>query len=363
MKIVISGYYGFDNVGDEAILLSMIQAFKLYDPTIEIIVLSNTPERTKLEFNVDAVNRWNIKAIFQALKGSDGLISGGGSLLQDEIGMNSIIYYTGIIKMAEYLKTPVFIYAQGIGPLRSSIGKRLVKYALKKTKITVRDLYSMRLLRKIGIEKEVEIVPDPVLGLKVDNGFMDGKWWKNKSISDQVVTVSVRDWPSAAGYKLKIAKALDKLVQRGIQIVFIPMHGKYDHETSKEVSKLMRENSLIAPFDASIEEKMSMINQSDALIGMRLHALIFSALTYTPFAALSYDPKIDAFVQISEQEVVGHVAKNDWTTESLYEQITSILKNSESEKMRLQSIMKPLQKRAMNTAEKAIQYISFPNKC
>ena len=122
----------------------------------------------------------------------------------------------------------------------------------------------------------------------------------------------------------------------------------------------MRENSLIAPFDASIEEKMSMINQSDALIGMRLHALIFSALTYTPFVALSYDPKIDAFVQISEQEVVGHVAKNDWTTESLYEQITSILKNSESEKIRLQSIMKPLQKRAMITAEQAIQYISFP---
>ncbi len=86
MKIVISGYYGFDNVGDEAILLSMIQAFRSYDPTIEIIVLSNTPERTKLEFNVDAVNRWNIKAIFQALKGSDGLISGGGSLLQDETG-------------------------------------------------------------------------------------------------------------------------------------------------------------------------------------------------------------------------------------------------------------------------------------
>ena len=105
-----------------------------------------------------------------------------------------------------------------------------------------------------------------------------------------------------------------------------------------------------------------MINQSDALIGMRLHALIFSALTYTPFVALSYDPKIDAFVQISEQEVVGHVAKNDWTTDSLYEQILSTLENGENETIRLQRIMKPLQKRAMITAEQAIQYISSPNK-
>jgi len=140
------------------------------------------------------------------------------------------------------------------------------------------------------------------------------------------------------------------------------MHGKYDHETSKEVSDLMRENSLIAPFDASIEEKMSMINQSDVLIGMRLHALIFSALMYTPFVALSYDPKIDAFAAISEQAVVGHVTQNDWSTDSLYEQTLFKLENIESETKKLESTMKPLQKRAMITAQQAIQYISNKDK-
>ena len=142
MKIVISGYYGFDNVGDEAILLAMIQAFRSYDPTIEIVVLSNSPETTKSQFHVDAVNRWNIKEIFRALKDSDGLISGGGRLLQDETGVNSIIYYTGVIKMAEFLGLPVFIYAQGMGPLKRTIAKHIVKWALKKAKITVRDYYS-----------------------------------------------------------------------------------------------------------------------------------------------------------------------------------------------------------------------------
>ena len=362
MRIVISGYYGFDNVGDEAILWSMIQAFRLYDPTIEIIVLSNTPERTKLEFDVNAVNRWNLKAIYQALKESDGLVSGGGSLLQDETGMNSIIYYTGVIKMAEFLKLPVFIYAQGIGPLKRKLGRRLVKYALKKVQITVRDLYSVKLLESIGIHKKVQIVPDPVLGLKIDHENKRNYRWMAHDSSHKVVTVSVRDWPSSVGYKLKIAKSLDALVQQGIKIVFIPMHGKFDDKASREVSKLMKERSFIAPYDASIEEKMYMINQSDVLIGMRLHALIFSALMYTPFVALSYDPKIDAFASISEQAVVGHVTQNDWSTDSLYEQTLFKLENIESETKKLESTMKPLQKRAMITAQQAIQYISKKDK-
>ena len=82
---------------------------------------------------------------------------------------------------------------------------------------------------------------------------------------------------------------------------------EYDHQTPKEVSNMMKGKSLIAPFDIEEKRVRTSINQSDALIGMRLHALIFSALTYTPFVALSYDPKIDAFSQISEQKVVGHV--------------------------------------------------------
>ena len=43
MKIVISGYYGFDNLGDEAILKAIITSLKKVDSTIDITVLSNNP--------------------------------------------------------------------------------------------------------------------------------------------------------------------------------------------------------------------------------------------------------------------------------------------------------------------------------
>ena len=46
-NIVISGYYGFGNAGDEAMLAAMIEALSDLDPHLNIIVLSGNPEDTR----------------------------------------------------------------------------------------------------------------------------------------------------------------------------------------------------------------------------------------------------------------------------------------------------------------------------
>ena len=143
MRIVLSGYYGFDNVGDEAILFAIIQSLKEYHPGVNLTVLSNNPEKTAASYKVNAVNRWNINEVRKALKESDCLISGGGSLLQDETGMKSISYYSGVMKIAQFLKKPVFIYAQGMGPVKSKINRQIMKHVLQRSEmITVRDKHS-----------------------------------------------------------------------------------------------------------------------------------------------------------------------------------------------------------------------------
>ncbi len=77
MRLVLSGYYGFYNVGDEAILQSIIKALHEEDPTLELVVLSNDPDYTRKMYGVEAVNRWDIRAIYKEIKRSNGLISGG----------------------------------------------------------------------------------------------------------------------------------------------------------------------------------------------------------------------------------------------------------------------------------------------
>lgn len=354
MRVVLSGYYGFDNVGDEAILYSIIQALREEDATIEITVLSNQPEKTAETYGVDAVNRWKLGEVMTALRNANGLISGGGSLLQDETGFKSIPYYTGIIKMAQILGKPVFVYAQGMGPINKGFSRKIVKSVLKGTQITVRDRASLELLREIGIKKEIDIVPDPVLGISLST--QESTWWDQQSFFGPVITVSVRDWPSSIDFKKKIAEGLDLAADAGASIVFVPMHGEHDDKASRELASLMKNNSYIAPFDASIEEKIIIIGKSNLLVGMRLHALIFSGVMETPFIALSYDPKIDAFADISGQPVAGHVNEEGWDGNLLYEMIRSKLDQESEEVGKLKAKITPLREKAQETARKAIQY-------
>lgn len=357
MHVVLSGYYGFHNVGDEAILFSIIQALRNQNPEIEITVLSNDPVYTEKTYGVRAINRWKLKEITSLLKKADGLISGGGSLLQDVTGMKSIPYYTGIMRIAKWLNKPVFIYAQGMGPINKGISKFLVKTALNKADtLTVRDNKSKELLLEIGVSKAISIVPDPVMGLRGKSFTND--WLNNSGVSRAFLSVSVRDWQSEVEYKAKMAQALDHLKLKGWDIVFIPMHGEHDHQTSKEVAGMMKEKSFIAPFDAEIQEKISIIGQSELLVGMRLHALIFSAISVTPFVALSYDPKIDAFAEICNQPIAGHVERSNWEYEKIVNDVTSLLKDKVSTEKQLSSKVLPLQQSALNTAEMVIQHLS-----
>lgn len=353
MRVVISGYFGFHNIGDEAILYAMIRALKAADPAIEIVVLSNDPAFTKKEYGVEAVNRWKIAEVVEALRSSDGLISGGGSLLQDKTGGKSIIYYTGVMHLARMLRKPIFIYAQGMGPIDQKKNQWLTKFALKRVnRITVRDEDSKRLLQKIGVSKNIELVPDPVIAL-ADQPFAND-WFLKQNFTEPVVTVSVRNWPSNYPFEEEISTSLDQLAKRNYTIVFLPMHGKEDDEASRRVMEKMAMDAYIAPYDMSVEEKIGVVTLSDFVVGMRLHALIFAAITSTPFVAISYDPKIDAFSKQTNQPVAFHV-NHPWQKGQLFTVIEQHLRKKDEEKQRLAHYMKKEQEKAIQTAVMAIE--------
>ena len=43
-KILISGYYGFANAGDEAMLTAIIESLRQVEKNVELTVLSGNPE-------------------------------------------------------------------------------------------------------------------------------------------------------------------------------------------------------------------------------------------------------------------------------------------------------------------------------
>jgi polysaccharide pyruvyl transferase WcaK-like protein len=132
------------------------------------------------------------------------------------------------------------------------------------------------------------------------------------------------------------------------------MHGIEDYETSKKVSDMMNEKSTIFNYEASIEEKINCIKNSKLMIGMRLHALIFAAISNTPMIGISYDPKIDSFLEIVNQPLIGSVYK-EWDFNDLYKTSMNIIDNLGENIEILKNNCKTLKENALNTSKLAIE--------
>jgi polysaccharide pyruvyl transferase WcaK-like protein len=74
--LVVSGFYGAGNAGDEAILDALIISIRKLAPDTAITVLSFDPAGTARQYGVEAVPRYNLRAVIAALRQADLLISG-----------------------------------------------------------------------------------------------------------------------------------------------------------------------------------------------------------------------------------------------------------------------------------------------
>ncbi|HEX7057566.1 MAG TPA: polysaccharide pyruvyl transferase CsaB, partial [Bacilli bacterium] len=280
------------------------------------VVLSGNPPLTERLYGVKAVHRMKPRDIYSALKASDGLISGGGSLLQDETGVKTIPYYLGVIKFAQLLRKKVFIYAQGIGPIHRRIFFPFIRNSFNRCAlITVRDAASAQLLGQIGIdEARVRVVPDPVMGFPLvekakTRTSADGAQPPERDIP--IVGVSVRFWEPDRRDLAQIARALELVMRaRPVRVVLLPFHSRTDTEAAQfvreQIADAYRGQIEIAAETAEPLAMVDKVADCDALLGMRLHSLIYAASQLVPFAAVSYDPKIDAFLNRLDMAPVGH---------------------------------------------------------
>lgn len=307
-RIVLSGYYGFNNIGDEAVLIAIIQALKKEIPDVEIIVLSQDPPKTEKQMNVQAVNRWCLPQIIGAIKECDLLISGGGSLLQDVTGKKSILYYLGIITIARWWKKPAMIYAQGIGPVQSSWARKMVRNVLNKMDlITVRDEASGEDLSSMGVTRPpMHVTVDPVMGMErpEEIQILDKFPYLNEE-EGKLVGFCLRQWPGLALEEL--AALGDDLAERGFKVVFLPFHFPEDISVCRDVAKLMKQENHLIKDNLSPMEMMGVVGKMDLVIGMRLHALIMAGAQGIPFVAIEYDPKVGRYANLMGQETACSV--------------------------------------------------------
>ena len=302
-KLLISGYYGFNNIGDESILRAVVDNLKEKLEEIEITVLSQDPTSTQEKYGVGAVDRKSVFAVIRAIKQCDILISGGGSLLQDVTSKRSIFYYLFIMWVAHIFGKKVVIYSQGIGPINSSMNRKITGMTLKKADgIVVRDDSSKELLVEIGIPSDrVIVTADPVLRIKPASletgkrileleGFV-------KNPDKITVGFAIRERKLDSNFMDQLCISISRLMEEHqVQIVLIPFHYSEDMGVIDEIERRLGKNISVVRHKYLTDEMLSIIGNMDFLVGVRLHALIHAAIMQVPMIGISYDPKINSFL-------------------------------------------------------------------
>lgn len=316
-NILISGYYGFDNFGDEAIL--GVLTSKLEDLGLFVTVLSKNPSKTTSLYGVKSVFSFDYKKVFNEIKKCDVLISGGGSLLQDVTSKKSLLYYLFIINMALVLNKKVIIFAQGIGPITSKFGSFLTKLALKKcTLVTVRDEKSLFLLRGWGVN--ARLVCDPLFDLPLIRSFHSNK-----------VGVQLR------GFKTLKENLLIKLAQKinkdfaNKEIEIYSFQDSLDLEVCKRFETILRSiNPVIQTkliYNQNSQEILDKISKLDYMIAMRFHANLIALKYGIKTLAICYDEKVEKLAVEAQIPYVSMLATED------YDSFFDRLKNLNEQKL------------------------------
>lgn len=362
-KIMISGYYGYDNIGDEAILESIILSFRKYRNDIEFVVLSSNPEKTSKYLNVRAINRNNLLLIIKELLSTNLFISGGGGLFQDVTSNANIIYYGGLLKIAQILGVKTMIYAQGIGPLNNSISRKILSKLFDKTNIiTIREENSTNDLKDMGVKKYINITADPVLTLDKSESNILENLGLNKD--KKIIGIAIRPWKDWYERQFKAFSSILYQVANkyNYQILIIPFQKSSDLWLSDELYSCLNSRNYgnveisILNKELNPKEMMSLISELDFVIGMRLHALIMASASYIPSLGLVYDPKVKSFCDLVGFPYIDSIKDLD-NINNTYEIFEKSLLNKDNDKNIFEEKVKSLKNSSLENTKLALSIL------
>ena len=309
--VILCGAYGKNNAGDEAILKAILTEMRVIDPDMPLWVMTRKPKFTRLTYRANAVYTFNIPAFCARMKRCKLYINGGGSLIQDVTSRRSLWFYLYTLSAARKMGCSVMMYGCGIGPVRYPENRRLAARIINRSVdvITLRDSSSQEDLRDMGVTVPSVVTADPTVILpsaptSVADGLLENAGLRPGE-GQRYLGITVRPWPGFEEKAPVFAATADYAYETyGLIPVFIPIEPKLDINAAQQVaSRLKSAPYAILPGASSAENVISLFSRMEAVISMRLHALVFAAGHGVPLVGAVYDPKVSSFLDAAGQDL------------------------------------------------------------
>lgn len=351
-KLLLAGYFGCGNLGDDAILLGFLEAIKPL--SIQATVMSGSPELTNRNYGVPAIPRRDTNILVGALHDCDALVFPGGSIFQDSTSVFSVKYYADLVRQAKKAGKKVIMLAQGVGPLTSFFGKQMAARAFSSADlITVRDPASAAALKQLGVRQVPRITADFAFLLpkpaaaENTSGFQVG----------DMRTVGISARPLARNKTKEVVQIFGGLTrllfEANLMPVLIEMDRELDGPLILEIEKTQGGKvpdvrKLQTP--GQLQARMS---RMEAVIAMRLHAgLLAGAAGTLPFM-VSYDPKVNALC--TAFGLPAPLSFGQLTAPRLFENFMAFYKDKDRHLRQIQSRLPGLREMALANVEALVE--------
>ena len=306
--VVICGAYGRGNAGDDAILEAILQEMRAIDPDMPITVLTKDPKATRLTYRVRTAGRMDVLTWKKAMRHAALYINGGGSLIQDVTSRRSLWFYLHNIQAAHKAGCKVQMYGCGIGPVLREQHRQLAARVLNASVdvITLREPDSLKELQSMGVTKpEILLTADPALTLPAANSDEIDSVLLRSGIPPRgnYLCFALRNWK---GFEEK-APLFGQTAQYayetyGLTPVFAAVEKHLDPVAGRLAAAGLEIPHYFLDDAGSAGTIIGALSRMQAVVSMRLHALIFAAGQGIPLAGVVYDPKVSAFLRYIGQE-------------------------------------------------------------
>lgn len=331
---VICGAYGRGNTGDDAILDAILRELHQADAAIPVCVISRNPEETRRKYAVQACYTFRLREIWQELGKAKLFLSGGGSLIQNATSRRSLYYYLLTLLMAKKRGCKVMMYGCGIGPVYGRLDRWAAGQVVNRCVdvVTLRDDDSVRELKNMGVQRlKIIRTADPTISICQAEPEHSAELLEQLGIPSDGVYIGfgLRQWKGFDQIAPEIARAAQHAwEQHGLIPVFIPMEYPKDCEAAQKVIQHLDCPYCCVSEQIPMNQTITVLSRMSAVVGMRLHALIFAAKNGVPSIGISYDMKVDAFLKsIGCEESVLHI--QTLTAEQLMRQIDHAVETPE----------------------------------
>ncbi len=360
--VVICGAYGRGNAGDDAILKAVLGQMRSIDPDMPVTVISKNPGATRQAYRVQSVSRMDFPGWLGAMRRAKLYINGGGSLIQDVTSRRSLWFYLMNIRAAKWAGCKVQMYGCGIGPVTRENHRRLAARTLNKNvdAITLREPDSLEELKSMGVDRpEILLTADSALTLSPAEEEKTDSVLLRAGIPPRgrYICFALRPWPGFPEKAPIFAAAARYAWQRyGLTPVFTAVEKGQDPAAARLAAQGLGDVPHYFLDDAGAAGTLiGAISRMEAVVSMRLHALIFAAGQGVPLAGVVYDPKVSSFLRYIGQENFADL--EDLTEESLQAMVARAAAQAGDKQAQAEAVrrLRELERGNVETAKKLLE--------